>query len=81
MRVGISHVMVLKRGESPMLTFGHPEVYIGRQLCVLFCYGEQPYASLLVDSLKKAESLPIWLVYTVFFYRYFIFFGGIDFPS
>ena len=46
-----------------MLTFGHPEVYIGRQLCVLFCFGEHPYASLLVDSLNRAESLPIGLVY------------------
>jgi hypothetical protein len=50
-----------------MSTFGHPEVYIGRQLCVLFCFGEHLYTSLLVDSLDKAESLPIWLVYTVLF--------------
>jgi hypothetical protein len=48
-------------------TLGHPVNYIGRQLCVLFCFGEHPYASLLVDSLDKAESLPIWLVYTVLF--------------
>lgn len=48
-------------------TFGHPEVYIGRQLCALFCFGKHPYASLLVDSLDRAESLPTWLVYMVLF--------------
>ena len=63
MQAGILHVTVRTRGESPMRTFGHPEVYIGRQLCAPFWFGEHPYTSLLVDNLRKVESLPIWLVY------------------
>lgn len=74
------HAVALRRGESPMPTFGHPEVYIGRQLCVLFCCGEHPYAGLLVDSLNKAESLPIWLVYTVLFIANLFFLVGSTSP-
>ena len=42
--------------------FGYSISYKGRQLCVLFWFGEHLYASLLVDSAYKAESLPTWLV-------------------
>ena len=46
-------------------TFGHPEVYIGRQLCAPFCFEEFSITSLLVGCLNKVESLPIWLGYMV----------------
>jgi hypothetical protein len=61
-------------------TFGHPEVYIGRQLCVIFCLGEHPYASLLVDSPDKAESLPTWPVYMVLFIAILFFLVGSTSP-
>ena len=47
--------------------FAHLQALNGRQLCVFFCLGEHPYASLLVDSPDKVESLSTWLVYTVLF--------------
>ena len=46
-----------------MSTFGHPEVYIGRQLCTSFWFGEHLYPSLLIDNLNKVESLSTWLAY------------------
>jgi hypothetical protein len=46
-----------------MSIFGHPEVYIGRQSCASFWFGEHLYPGLLVDKLHKFESLPIWLAY------------------
>jgi len=33
---GFLHVVALRRGESPMSTFGHPEVYICASLRLLF---------------------------------------------
>lgn len=38
MQVGILHVTVLTRGESPMRTFGHPEVYIWAPFSLFFRY-------------------------------------------
>jgi len=50
--------------------FGHPEVYIGRQLCVLFWFGEHLNPAPVVDNLHKVESLSTGLIYTEVFYRY-----------
>lgn len=56
--------------------FGHPEVYIGRQLCASFWFGEHLYTGLLVDNLNKVESLPIWSVYTGVFIAILFFLVG-----
>ena len=81
MQDGFLHAVALKRGASPMLTFGHPEVYIGRQLCALFWFGEHLYTGLLVDYLYRVESLPIGPVYMGVFIAILFFSVGSTSPS
>ncbi|NNE32679.1 MAG: hypothetical protein HKN40_09940 [Winogradskyella sp.] len=60
--------------------FGHPEVYVGRQLCAPFWFGEHLYTGFLVDYLHKVESLPIWLVYMGVFIAILFFVVGSTSP-
>lgn len=34
---GFLHAVALRRGESPMSIFGHPEVYICAAFCCIVC--------------------------------------------
>lgn len=53
MQDGFLHAVALRRGESPMPTFGHPEVYIRASLCLLFRVSIFPRLCLVITFVSK----------------------------
>ena len=56
-----------KQTNVDRIVYGQPQSLDRAAIMRSFCVGKHPYASLLVDSLDKAKSLPTWLVYMVLF--------------